>query len=45
MFWKKSIKGAIVPIKAQANGNTGRVITFERQTKIASSLVKVSIVS
>ena len=34
--------GKIVAIKAPTNGNTGRVITFERQIKIASNLVKVS---
>ena len=35
----------IVSIKSRANGNTGRVITFEREIKIASNLVKVSTIS
>ena len=40
---KPKYGGIIVPIKAPANGNTGWVITFEQQIKIASNLVKVSI--
>ena len=35
----------IVSIKSRAKGNTGRVITFEREIKIASNLVKVSTIS
>ena len=42
MFWKKIHNGGIiVPIKAPANGNTGWVITFERQIKIASNLIAI----
>ena len=37
--------GTIVPIKTAANGNTDRVIIFERPIKIASILVKVSTIS
>ena len=37
--------GIMVPIKAPADGNTSRVITFERQIKFPSNLVKVSTVS
>ena len=37
--------GITVLIKAQANGNTGWLITFERQIKITSNLVKVSTLS
>ena len=37
--------GIIMLIKAPADSNTGREITFEQQFKITSNLVKVSTIS
>ena len=45
--WEKKLQfgGIIVLIKAPVNGDTDRVLTFERQIKTASNLVKVSTMS